>query len=244
MDNQLFDQMYQLENVHWWFIGRRKIIEDRLGILMKNQTGRILDVGCGIGSNLDILSHYGDLVALENNKTALEYAKNKSVVDVYKGYLPDMVPDEVEGPFDLIVMYDVLEHIDEARDALKTLKRLAKPGGRLMITVPAYQFLWSKHDEMHEHKTRYTKSALTDLLDSTGWEVTYHSYFNTILFPLAVIDRIRQKLFPGKEDTSINLPPSWVNNLFKRVFMSERYLMRLFSLPFGLSILVTAINPK
>ena len=150
-------------------------------------------MGCANGDNLEMLSKYGSVTAMESMHTAFERAKARNICDVYEGHLPDNIPDDINKENELIVMLDVLEHIENDSECLKVLRNWLKDSGNLLITVPAYQFLWTCHDELHHHKRRYTVGHLKQLLDNSGWHIKYISYFNFFLFPVALIERIKQK---------------------------------------------------
>ena len=147
MENELFDEMYKVETQHWWFVARRKIIESLIQKLDLGQNPHILDAGCGNGDNLEMLSNYGDVVAMEREDNALARAKSRQIGKVVKGELPDNFPSDINKENDLIVLLDVLEHIDDDEKSLSMLKNWAKYNAALLITVPAYQFLWSSHDD-------------------------------------------------------------------------------------------------
>jgi len=238
MEKELFDEMYQVESHHWWFVARRKIIISVIEKLNLENNARIFDAGCGNGDNLSLLANYGQVTAMERDDNALAYAKNRGIGKIYQGELPNTVPDEIDNNFDLIVMLDVLEHIDDDNMSLQVLHEHVKDNGVLLITVPAYQFLWGYHDEVHHHKRRYNVSRMKNLLKQTGWKITYISYFNTLLFPLAFIIRIKQKIFPSTNEEVIKVPNKWLNILFEKIFSLECHLIRHFPLPFGLSIIV------
>lgn len=240
MENELFDEMYKVETQHWWFVARRKIIENVIGQLKLEKHSSILDAGCGNGDNLSMLSKYGDVVAMEREDAALEKAQARDIGKVYKGELPNQIHDDIQKDKDLIVLLDVLEHIDDDAGSLSALGNVINNNGSLVLTVPAYQFLWTSHDEQHHHKRRYTVNQLRKLIESNGWKVSYISYFNTLLFPLALIDRIKQKLFSSGENEGLKMPPVFINALFEKIFSFESKFIGKIVFPFGLSIIVVA----
>ena len=137
-------------------------------------------------------------------------------------------------------MLDVLEHIDDDEKSLNVLKGYANNNGKLLITVPAYQFLWSTHDEIHHHKRRYTAKYLNEIITNNGWKLEYISYFNSFLFPLAIIDRIRKIIFPLPDDNKLKIPNKIVNYIFEKIFCLESNFIGRLSFPFGLSIIAVA----
>jgi 2-polyprenyl-3-methyl-5-hydroxy-6-metoxy-1,4-benzoquinol methylase len=138
MERELFDEMYQVESYHWWFVARRKIIKSVIAKLNLENNARIFDAGCGNGDNLSLLANYGQVTAMERDDNALAYAKNRGIGKIYQGELPNTVPDEIDNNFDLIVMLDVLEHIDDDNMSLQVLHEHVKDNGVLLITLPAY----------------------------------------------------------------------------------------------------------
>lgn len=244
MEKELFEEMYKVEAKHWWFMARRKIIGNVIQGLELGKNIQILDAGCGNGDNLELLSLYGDVLAMERDDNALGKAQKRGIGKVVKGQLPNGIPECLSKDNDLIVMLDVLEHIDDDALSLSVLKTCAKEGGTLIITVPAYEFLWTSHDEQHHHKRRYTVKRLKELVEEREWKVKYVSYFNTFLFPLALVDRIRQKFFPLKKDTELKVPNNFINLFFNRVFGLESCFIGKYSFPFGLSIMLVAENIK
>lgn len=242
MENELFDDMYKVETQHWWFVARRKIIANVIRKLKLKTNSKILDVGCGNGDNLELLLDYGELVAIERDDNALARAQARHLGRVVKGDLPDNIPTDINinKDNDLIVMLDVLEHIDDDEKSLSVLTGWAKNNGSLLITVPAYQFLWTSHDDINHHKRRYTAKHLKRIIESNGWKVQYISYFNTFLFPLAFIDRIKQRIFPSSKFNELEMPNKYINIIFEKLFSLESYIIGKIAFPFGLSIIVVA----
>ena len=240
MENKIFQKMLKLESSHWWFVARRKIIQRAINNLDLPRNIRILDAGCGNGDNLSLLSTFGDLVAFEKNEYALKTAKSKKIGEIYKAELPDKLPNTIKTNFDLIVLLDVLEHIDDDSKSLTTVRKLMNNKGIILITVPAFQWLWSEHDVIHHHKRRYSKSELREKLDSSGFRIKYISYFNTLLFPFALVERIGQKIFFPSNPEILELPNNKINFLLEKIFSLEAIFMNKISLPFGLSLVAIA----
>lgn len=240
MENEIFDDMYKVETQHWWFVARRKIIESIIKKLNLKKNAQIFDAGCGTGDNLKMLSKYGNVVAMERDSNAFEKAQSRNVGEIYKGELPKIIHDNIKKDKDLIVLLDVLEHIDDDAGSLTSLKDYINSDGKFLITVPAYQFLWTARDEQHHHKRRYTVSQLKKTLELNGWKINYISYFNSFLFPLALIERIKQKIFPVVEESDLKMPPKWINYIFEKIFSFESRLITKVAFPFGLSIIAIA----
>lgn len=239
MDAAYYAEYAAAEDAHWWFVARRRILERVLDGLSLPADASILEAGCGTGGNLAMLARHGRLRAFEIDDGARVMANKRRVTDVAAGALPEPIPFEGER-FDLIAMLDVLEHVEDDRGALVNLRKRLKPGGRLLLTVPAYMFLWSRHDEINHHQRRYTRGPLVRLVQETGYHVRHASYFNTLLFPLVLGVRTLNNLLGRDEGSDLAMPSPPVNKLLTRVFASERHLVPRAALPFGVSILLVA----
>ena len=242
MEKDFYLQYASVEDKHWWFIARRQILEKVICRLNLPKNPQILEAGCGTGGNLQMLSRYGQVSAMELDEIACQLANQRQVTHVKPGSLPDNIP--FTSYYDLILILDVIEHLDDDLSALEALYYKLKPGGYLLVTVPAYKFLWSEHDEINHHKRRYQLKALKQVVKKAGYEVDYGSYFNTFLFPLVAIVRGLAKLKPKQNNNQISsdlvVPSKSVNQILKWLFASERYLIDKFTLPFGVSILLLA----
>jgi SAM-dependent methyltransferase len=245
MEATIYAKMDRLEHEHWWFVSRRNIIRT----VLRSQLGaidphaKILDAGCGTGGNLDFLSSLGcEVTGLEMEQDAAEIARLKSGKSIYIGSLPDHLPFPDES-FDLIVLLDVLEHIDDDHAALASLTAKLKAGGHLLITVPAFAFLWSHHDESHHHKRRYRLQEITSAMKQCSLQPKYASYFNTWLFPVIAIVRMMQKIFRmSNRSDDLSMPSPLLNRLLTGIMSSERHILMRSSMPFGVSIV--AIGQK
>ncbi len=239
MDKAAYVEMYLNEDSHWWFVARRMIIRKILSnYLPVKRERRILEVGCGTGGNLEFLSTYGNVYAIEPDDEAIAMAGKRGLCHVVKGSFPDDIP--FEGGFDLICMLDVLEHMDDDLGALESVGKKLSPGGKVLITVPSCKFLWSEHDVALHHKRRYGKKQLMRLLEISGFRIIYHTYFNTLLFPVVAAVRSLKKNYGKECGTDVGMPSKPLNILLTAIFSSERFLMPRISLPFGTSILLLA----
>lgn len=239
MDKAAYVEMYLNEDRHWWFAARRKIIDRVLsGFLRDGQKRKILEIGCGTGGNLELLSTYGNVHAVEVDDEASAMASGRGFYHVVKGSLPDNIP--FEGGFDLICMLDVLEHIDDDLSALESAGKKLLAGGKILITVPAYGFLWSEHDVALHHKRRYEKKELIKLVQKSGLVIVYCTYFNTLLFPVIAAIRYFKKINVKERVTDVSMPGKIINSLLTAIFSAERFLMPRITLPFGTSILLLA----
>ena len=243
MDRAVYDRMGEAEAEHWWFVGRRAVLD---ALVQRHcalpDDPRVLEAGCGTGGNLAMLSSYGRLEAFEYDADARAVASAKGGINVEPGALPDeiSVPDDA---FDLIALFDVLEHIEQDVASLASLGKKLAPRGRLLISVPAMPWLWSHHDVAHHHFRRYTKRALRDAISSAGLSTQSIGYFNTLLFPAAVAQRVVQKI-TGSQAPADAIPAPWLNRLLGGVFRAERHFIGRVSMPFGLSLYAVVTRPS
>lgn len=245
MEREIYCQMAEYEEYHWWFVSRRRIIETLVSKVIPDLDGhsKILDAGCGTGGNLKSLKLPSDnMVGMEPDPQAAGKAAEKSGKPVYHGKLPDQIPFPSEN-FDLILILDVLEHLDDDLSSLRALVSKLKPGGHVLITVPAFKFLWSDHDESHHHRRRYLLSELQGIIKSSGLSVKYGSYYNFWLFPVVFLLRatILKKLIKNSSSDLVKTTKI-INWLLSKIMSSEKNILKRRSLPFGVSII--AIGKK
>lgn len=231
----------QCEDNHWFFIARRKIIKKIIASTVNiDKNAKMLEIGCGTGGNLKMLSSFASLNALEFDDFAREYAVKRNVCPVLKGKLLPYKDSECVEKFDVICMFDVLEHIDDDDSAVNDLRSMLSPGGFLIATVPSYQFLWSYHDIANNHKRRYTKKSLTSLFSNDKWEIKFTSYFNFFLFPAFFLVRFIGNISGKKQSDDTKMPPQLLNRALLSVFSIEASIMPKITFPFGSSLILTA----
>jgi SAM-dependent methyltransferase len=238
MEQETYRRMAEIQEKHWWYEARRQIIAAVLGKLKLPASAEILEVGCGPGANLKMLAKFGKVTGVEPDDFSIEHARKVSGCRVEKGFLPDDL--RVSGPFDLIGAFDVIEHVGPDLESLKTIHALTRQGGYALFTVPAYMFLWSQHDVVNHHKRRYILPQFRALLKQAGFEVSYISYYNTLLFPLIAGVRMVKKLLKLKEAPDDTIPGvAFVNESLRGIFALERHIIGCgcFSLPFGVSVI-------
>lgn len=223
MESSVYRDMAKYENLHWWFVARRAILKSLISRFRLG--GKTLEIGAGTGGNIDIFSP--DAFFLEPSEEAVVFL-SKSSKNIIKTTIEDFDTSEL---FDFIACLDVLEHLENDELALAKIMNLMSESGKLLLTVPAYMFLWSKHDEILHHNKRYTLTEIEDLLNRVGLKIEFKSYFNMLLFPLALVGRMIGK-------TGTRIPNKILNFIFLNIFTFEKYLLKFFNFPFGLSIVV------
>jgi len=199
---------------------------------------RILDAGCGSGRNMVELARLGTVTGVELSETSVCLARARDVGEVIEGSVLEM-PFEPDS-FDLAVSLDVIEHLDQDLDALRELRRVVAPGGALLVTVPAYGWLWSGHDEINHHYRRYTRRTLQRVAQQAGWEQVRTTYFNSLLLPVAIVLRALDRLSTKTTESSLDLwvPPEPLNWVLERPLALEAALIgRGGRIPAGLSLL-------
>jgi SAM-dependent methyltransferase len=238
MDRDYELQTHRAEDRHWWYRGRRTVIERVIADLRLPARARILDAGCGSGRNMIELARHGSVSGIELSDTSVDVARARGAGEVIAGSVLDMPFDG--DSFDLSVCLDVIEHLEDDLGALRELRRVLAPGGSLLVTVPAYQWLWSGHDEVNHHHRRYTRRSLQRVAEQAGWEQVRTTYFNSLLLPLAIVLRVLDRFSRKTTESSLDLwvPPEPLNWLLERPLALEAALIgRGGRIPAGLSLL-------
>ena len=240
MDRVVYDRMAAHDSTHWWYRARRDILHDylqRFGGLPER--ARILEIGCGTGHNLPMLSQFGEVEAIEIDPAARAIASERLGRAVGVAPLP-ILPDVPRRAYDLIAVLDVVEHIENDVAALKAMAACLAPGGKILITVPAHPWMWSAHDVVNHHHRRYTKKSLRAAIGAAGMRPEKLGYFNSLLFPLAAAARLLGRV-TGREDSDDSPPPPMVNALFERIFRLERHLVGTVPMAPGVSLVTLAL---
>ena len=239
MERDIYRKMADFQERHWWFCARRELLSAEITRLKLPARPHILEIGCGPGGNLSMLQEHGQVSAMEMDLYARQHATKRYAVHVVEGWLPGNIPFE-EGRFDLICLFDVLEHIGDDDSALKVLRRYLSPGGYFLLSAPAYPWLFGLHDRLHHHHRRYTLRGLSGQLCSHGYSIQSSTYFNSVLFPLVLWARAVDFLGSSQISKGTVLPKPWLNKLLYRFFCSEVRLLDNWRLPFGTSVLIAA----
>lgn len=243
MDKSVYKLAGQLRYNHWWFIGRAKIISEYLSDQVKNNDNKVLDIGCGAGTSIDILRSLGRVWGIDVNSEAINESRNCGYISLEKSDI--CTYSKHNHFFDLVACLDVLEHLKDDDVVLKKIKTLLKRNGMLLITVPAFMFLWSENDNAVHHLRRYTAKKLTNKLKKNGFQVIKISYFNFLLFPLfigwLVFSKIIGLISRHKRKSMLGyiISPLF-NEILLIIFALEARIVSFVNIPFGLSIMCIA----
>ena len=241
MRDELIDQMERVQRGHFWFRARAAILL-RLLRPWLGPGARVLDAGCGTGLLLSRLPEGLCLAGLDISPRALEHARGRlPVADLREGALPGPLPFAPASQ-DLILLTDVLEHVEDDVAALAALRSLLAPGGRLVLTVPALPSLWTRHDEEHGHFRRYTRAGLSGRLAAAGLKTERITFYNALLLPLVLASRWARRLL-GKDGDDMEIPAAPFNSLLYHLFALERHWLPWAGFPAGVSLLAVARRP-
>ena len=235
MEKKVYERHIKNQKTHWWFSVRRELISKFIKRYSKKKKLKILDYGCGSGTNIKALTKFGDVYCYEKDKRTLDYLSSEYKEDKKVTIIKNL---KRQIKYDLIVLADVLEHIKEDSNALKTLKKFLKPQGQILITVPAYNFLFSKKDEVLKHFRRYGYNEIKNLI-SKNFKILRITFFNTLLFfPIALITFIFKIFRVDYIEDVENTPNKLINNLLYYIFSIELFFLKYIDFPFGVSIII------
>lgn len=239
MKTDEYEKMYRFEEECWWYKSRRELIMDTVaGIKHLNEckTLKILDVGCGTGLNLKFLERFGEVSGVDMSKDALGFSKSRKNVSLIRSHAEDL-PFK-HSSFDVVCALDLLEHIKDDVDAVKEFYRVLKSGGYLVLTVPAFMFLWSGHDVAAYHIRRYTKALLIKKLRLCRFSIERCTYWNFILFPAVALIRLINKGNRWTSGSDLRELPDLLNSvLLNSLRLENAAIRREINLPVGVSIL-------
>jgi SAM-dependent methyltransferase len=269
MQQHTYAIMDEVEGSHWWFVGRRAILETFLKQIIGRSESRlqaalpakkppkggtlnrpaeagtqnalrILDVGCGMGANLEMLAQFGEAEGVDVSDDALEFCRRKGL-KASKG-LAETLPYDDET-FDITTALDVIEHLDDDVSGLKEMYRVTKRGGYSLVFVPAFMWLWGVQDDISNHRIRYTKRQIVERLEKAGYEIERATYANLTFFAPILGGRALMRLTGIKPESENNVNISALNGVFGKLFAAERFWLRKLGFPFGVSIVVVAKKP-
>jgi len=241
MQQHTYSIMYEVEERHWWFVGRRAIIESFVAATWRQigkRKPRILDVGCGTGANLQMLASYGAAEGVDVSVEALEFCRARGLAKVRQG-AAEALPYE-DASFDLVTALDVVEHLDDDIGGLKEMQRVLRPRGRALLFVPAFMFLWGVQDDISHHRRRYTAGELQEKLRAAGLAPERITYANLTFFLPILVGRLLMRISGMRPASENNITISGLNGVLGKIFASERWWLRRLSFPFGVSIVCVA----
>lgn len=241
MRESAYREHYEVEDRHWWFRGRWAVVEALLSRAGLRAEPRILDAGCGTGGNLARYTRLGDATGVDPSPDAVRFCHDRGLESVRQAGLESLpFPD---GSFDLIAATDVIEHIAAEDQALEELRRTAAPNGVMLLTVPAYMWMWTEEDDNLHHKRRYTKGRLRQAVERAGWEPQIATYFNTFLLPAIALARfLPQRSKAEKKADLERTPPALDGPLSLPMRLEARLIRAGVSLPAGVSVGIVCRN--
>jgi SAM-dependent methyltransferase len=250
MQHHTYAIMRRVEESHWWFVGRRRIISSFLervcGDLKaenaacggQNSVLGILDVGCGTGANLEMLSQFGEAKGVDVSAEALSFCQARGLTNVKQGEA-EALPYEANS-FDLVTGLDVVEHLDDDLAGLKEMRRVLRRDGRALLFVPAFMFLWGVQDDVSNHRRRYTLKGLKRVLREAGFEVERATYVNLSFFAPILLGRLVMRATGLRPESENNLTIGFLNGVLGKLLGAERVPLRYLNFPFGVSIICVA----
>lgn len=240
MNIEMYRMFFKVQKKHWWFVVKKQIVLDTINRFYQGkQDTKILDIGCGSGLMLNALEEIGETYGMDMSDEAINFSKEIFQGTVKKGFLPDQIPYD-DNFFNLVIALDVIEHVEEDALSLEAIRNRLVTGGKVVITVPAFMFMWTKFDDLNEHKRRYTLPDLKKKLLQAGFTIEKITYYNTLLFPLAFLVRMFNKMTGRDGSSDVEQPSEPLNIMLTCIFRLEKYLLRQLNFPFGVSILAVA----
>jgi SAM-dependent methyltransferase len=241
-----------LEREHWWFQVRGKIISQLISTGIKNNENKllnILNIGAATGKTSELLSTFGKVTSLEYDQDCCDYANKKYNLSIINGSILELPFKDEE--FDLVCAFDVIEHVEDDLSGVREMNRVCKRDGLIVLTVPAYLFLWSHHDEVNHHYRRYTLKSLKQLAKKVDLSPVRATFYNTLLFIPIAIFRLLTKIIPktlirkgAGSDATLHTSNGLISRILYRIFSLELFLLKLFNLPFGVSIFLSLSKNK
>ena len=241
MQSHHYPILFQVEETHWWYVGRRRIIQslvERICTTLNKPSPRILDVGCGTGANLKMLAAYGKAEGVDISPQAVDFCRERGLDSVKLGAI-EQLPYE-SGSFELVTALDVVEHLDDDIGGLREMRRVLHRNGRLLLFVPAFMFLWGVQDDVSNHRRRYTLPQLLSAVEEAGFSVEWSSYANISFFLPVLLVRSIMRWLGLRAATEYGINISLMNGPFSRLFAAERFILERVRLPFGVSAVCIA----
>ena len=243
MDEHAYGIMRRVEVSHWWYAGRRRILRGFMtDIALKCQPPRsairILDVGCGTGANLEMLSQFGHVEGVDASEVALDFCRRRGLTNIRHGLAESLPWDS--GRFDIVTALDVLEHLDDDSAGLREMWRVLRPGGYLLLFVPAFMWLWGVQDDVSHHRIRYSRSQLVGRVRSAGFDVERATYANITFFAPILFGRWLMRWTGLRPASENNINVSAFNGVFGHVLGAEWHWLKRWNLPVGVSAICVA----
>ena len=241
MQQHTYSIMYQIEGVHWWFVGRRRIIRSFLERIcgdLKGDRPHILDIGCGTGANLEMLARFGEAEGVDVSTEALAFCRERGLQNVRQGDA-EHLPYE-DCTFDLVTGLDLVEHLDDDVAGLREMRRVLRTGGRALLFVPAFKFLWGVQDDISHHRRRYTLQGLKRVVCEAGFEVERATYANITFFAPILLGRLLMRATGFRPASENNINVGALNGLLGRILGAESSMLRHANLPLGVSAICVA----
>ena len=245
MQQHTYSILRRVEEGHWWFVGRRTILRSLVESLMRTRKEpagdarwNILDVGCGTGANLAMLSQFGNTSGVDVWAEAVSCCHERGLQNVKQAVAEDL--PFADESFELVTALDVIEHLDDDIAGLREMRRVLRPYGRILLFVPACMFLWGVQDDVSHHRRRYTLPQLKEAVSKAGFEIEQASYMNITFFLPTLIGRLLMRVAGIKPDSEANVTPGFLNGILGKILGSESELLRHMNLPFGVSALCIA----
>jgi SAM-dependent methyltransferase len=245
MERHTYAIMYEVEGAHWWFAGRRRILESfvkeiaaKLNSEGLSEQPRILDVGCGTGANLEMLAVFGAAEGVDVSEDALAFCRARGLTNVRLG-AAERLPYK-DNSFDLVTALDVVEHLDDDATGLQEMRRVLRPDGRALLFVPAFMWLWGVQDDVSHHRRRYTLPQLTERVRAAGFEVERATYANLTFFAPILAGRLLMRATGARPASENNINVSALNGVLGHIFGAERFWLRRLNFPFGVSAVCVA----
>ncbi len=241
MQSHHYPILYRVEETHWWYVGRRRIIQslvERICATLNIRNPAILDVGCGTGANLKMLAEYGSVEGVDISPQAVEFCHQRGLDSVKLG-AAEQLPYESDS-FELVTALDVVEHLDDDVAGLREMSRVLRHNGRLLLFVPAFMFLWGVQDDVSNHRRRYTLPTLLRAVETAGFSVEWSSYANISFFLPVLLVRSMMRWLGLRAATEYGINISLLNEAFGRLFAAERFILKRWRFPFGVSAVCIA----
>ena len=241
MQSHHYPILYQVEETHWWYLGRRRIIQslvEKIRMTLPNAKPKILDVGCGTGANLKMLAAYGSAEGVDISPQAVDFCRERGLDSVKLGAI-EHLPYE-SGSFELVTALDVVEHLDDDVAGLREMRRVLRRDGRVLLFVPAFMFLWGVQDDVSNHRRRYTLPSLLQAVEAAGFAVEWASYANISFFLPVLVVRSMMRWLGLRAATEYGINISLLNGPFSSLFAAERFVLERGKIPFGVSAVCIA----